>query len=125
VDRSAADNFKFNTETEFRPILGLLASNLNALADKVPSNSKNEEQTASSIQDNHHPAILALLAEEMSVKPEEIYDFELWVSASLAPPTSTLNKSSSRHLYDTQPSVLGGLNNEFIFSPRMDNLLCS
>ena len=84
MDRSAADNFKFNTETEFRPILGLLASNLNAPADKVPSNSKNEEQTASSIQDNHHPAILALLAEEMSVKPEEIYDFELWVSVSLA-----------------------------------------
>jgi aspartyl aminopeptidase len=83
VDRSVADNFKFNTETEFRPILGLLASDLNAPADKVPSN-KNEEQRASSIQDNHHPAILALLAEEMSVKPEEIHDFELWVSVSLA-----------------------------------------
>ena len=84
VDRSAADNFKFNTETEFTPILGLLASNLNARVDKVPSNSKNEEQTASSIQDNHHSALLSLLAEEMSVKPEEIHDFELWVSASLA-----------------------------------------
>lgn len=84
MDRSAADNFKFNRETEFTPILGLLASNLNAPADKVPSNSKNEEQTASSIQDNHHSAILALLAEEMSVKSEEIHDFELWVSASLA-----------------------------------------
>jgi aspartyl aminopeptidase len=76
VDRSASDNFKFNTETEFTPILGLLASNLNAPTDKVQSNDNNEH-AASSIQDNHHPALLALLAEEMNVKPEEIHDFEL------------------------------------------------
>lgn len=73
MDRSSSDNFKFNTETEFTPILGLLASNLNAPTDKVQSNDNN----ASSIQDNHHPALLALLAEEMNVKPEEIHDFEL------------------------------------------------
>ena len=83
MDRSSADNFKFNTETEFTPILGLLASNLNARPEKVQDNS-NDEQTASSIQDNHHTALLSLLAEEMSVKPEEIHDFELWVPASLA-----------------------------------------
>ena len=76
MDRSSSDNFKFNTETEFTPILGLLASNLNAPADKVQNNDNNE-QAASSIQDNHHPALLALLAEEMNVKPEEIHDFEL------------------------------------------------
>jgi aspartyl aminopeptidase len=76
VDRSSSDNFKFNTETEFTPILGLLASNLNAPTDKVQSNDNNE-QAASSIQDNHHPALLALLAEEMNVQPEEIHDFEL------------------------------------------------
>ena len=78
MDRSSSDNFKFNTETEFAPILGLLASNLNAPKDnlKVQCNDNNE-QAASSIQDNHHPALLALLAEEMNVKPEEIHDFEL------------------------------------------------
>jgi len=76
VERSSSDNFKFNTETEFTPILGLLASNLNAPTDKVQSNDNNN-QAASSIQDNHHPALLALLAEEMNVKPEEIHDFEL------------------------------------------------
>jgi len=68
--------------------------------------SPDSHQTASSIQNNHHSVLLSLLAEELNVKPEEIHDFEL-------------------HLYDTQPSVLGGLNNEFIFSPRMDNLVSS
>jgi aspartyl aminopeptidase len=76
VDRSSSDNFKFNTETEFTPILGLLASNLNAPVDKVQSND-NIEHAALSIQDNHHPVLLALLAEEMNVKIEEIHDFEL------------------------------------------------
>jgi len=76
VDRSSSDNFKFNTETEFTPILGLLASNLNAPAGKVQSNDS-DERAASSIQDNHHPALLALLAEDLNVKSEEIHDFEL------------------------------------------------
>lgn len=76
VDRTAADNFKFNTETEFTPILGQLASDLNAPADKARSSGKNE-QAASSIQHNHHPALLSLLAGELNVKPEAIHDFEL------------------------------------------------
>jgi aspartyl aminopeptidase len=76
VDNSVIDNFKFNTETEFTPILGLLASNLNASAREVQGNGK-IEQTASYIHDNHHPALIALLAEDMGVKPEEIHDFEL------------------------------------------------
>jgi len=105
LERGAADNFKFNTETEFTPILGQLASDLNAPKDEVQSGGNNH-QTSSSVQNNHHSALLSLLAEELNVKPDEIHDFEL-------------------HLYDTQPSVLGGLNNEFIFSPRMDNLVSS
>lgn len=78
VDRSSADNFKFNTETEFQPILGLLASNLNE-----PTDSNNNERPVSTIHGNHHPALLSVLAVQLGVKPEEIHDFELWVIASL------------------------------------------
>ncbi|KIM46291.1 hypothetical protein M413DRAFT_441377 [Hebeloma cylindrosporum] len=111
LDRGVNDNFKFNQETEFIPILGLIESRLNSPPsesddgkdDKPPSGGPN---VASSIQENHHSALLSLLAGELSVASEEIHDFEL-------------------SLYDTQPATLGGINNEFIFSPRMDNLVSS
>ncbi|KAG9026967.1 hypothetical protein FS842_004966, partial [Serendipita sp. 407] len=113
LDRSVNDNFKFNQETEFMPILGLsIASQLNSPVKaeiKPESSDQMENQTVGSglnIGVNHHPAILHLLAEELSVKPEEIKDFEL-------------------HLFDTQPSCLGGVNEEFIFSPRLDNQMTS
>ncbi|KAI0677444.1 aspartyl aminopeptidase [Trametes maxima] len=101
LDRGAADSFHFNTETEFVPIAGLVESQLNASPNKSQA-----PKSASSIQDNHHSALLALLADHLSVAPETIHDFEI-------------------HLYDTQPAVLGGLNNEFIFAPRMDNQFSS
>ena len=72
VDRSVDENFKFNQETEFIPILGLIQSQLNS-PPQATSNSGN----ASSIQENHHPELLALLSSELSVSPEEIYDFDL------------------------------------------------
>ncbi|KIJ70193.1 hypothetical protein HYDPIDRAFT_77532 [Hydnomerulius pinastri MD-312] len=100
LDRDVNASFKFNQESEFIPIVGLVESQLNA----EPKSSGNS--SASSIQDNHHPALLSVLAGELSVAPEEIHDFEL-------------------HLYDTQPSVIGGVNNEFIFSPRLDNQFSS
>lgn len=73
VDRNVNESFSFNQETQFVPILGLMDAQLN---ETKPTDSK---KSASSIQDNHHPALLALLAEELSVAPEEIHDFELLV----------------------------------------------
>ncbi|KAI0832524.1 aspartyl aminopeptidase [Trametes gibbosa] len=102
LDRGSSDNFQFNTETEFIPILSQVESQFNT----PPSGKSESPRNASSIQGNHHPALLSLLAEHLSVAPETIHDFEL-------------------HLYDVQPSVLGGLNSEFVFSPRMDNQFSS
>nr|GAT54037.1 predicted protein [Mycena chlorophos] len=92
LNRGVNDNFKLNLETEYVPILGQVAAQLN---ETPPSNPTNAQQ-------NHHPALIALLADELSIAPETIHDFEL-------------------SLYDVQPPTVGGLNNEFIFSPRMDN----
>ncbi|KAJ7068169.1 aspartyl aminopeptidase [Mycena amicta] len=100
LDRNVNESFKFNQETEFVPILGQISAQLNE------ESKASGERKASSVQENHHPALISLLADELSVAPEHILDFEL-------------------SLFDTQPSVLGGLNNEFIFSPRMDNLYSS
>ncbi|KAG6918918.1 hypothetical protein DXG01_010573 [Tephrocybe rancida] len=106
LDRNINDSFKFNQETEFVPILGLLESQLNATQDKNDAGKSDTQQKASSIQANHHSELLSLLAGELSIVPEEIHDFEL-------------------SLFDTQPAALGGLNSEFIFSSRMDNLVSS
>lgn len=72
VDRNVNDSFKFNQETEFVPILGQIADKLNG------DDSRKQTTLASSIQENHHPALLSVLAEELSVSPEEIHDFELY-----------------------------------------------
>lgn len=77
MDRGVNDNLKFNQETEFVPILGLVANQLNASSGSESKNSS--KVSASSNQENHLPALLSVLAEELSVVPEEIHDFELYV----------------------------------------------
>jgi len=54
----------------------------------------------------HQALLLKLLADELKVEPSQIHDFELSVC-------------------DTQPACVGGALNEFIFSPRLDNLMMS
>lgn len=77
VDRGSGTTFKFNEETEFVPIIGLIENQLNTAAKG------SDNYHASSIQENHHPALLSVLANELSVSPEEIHDFEVYVSVIL------------------------------------------
>lgn len=84
VDRSVNEAFKFNQETEFIPILGLMENSLNATQKPDSDSEENKDKppkatsrVASSIQENHHPALLSLLAQELSIAPVEIHDFEL------------------------------------------------
>uniref|UniRef100_A0A3P8TX32 Aspartyl aminopeptidase n=1 Tax=Amphiprion percula TaxID=161767 RepID=A0A3P8TX32_AMPPE len=51
----------------------------------------------------HHPALVKVLCSELGVEPEALLDFELCLT-------------------DTQPAALGGVYEEFIYSPRLDNL---
>ena len=77
------DSFKFNLETEFVPILGLVASQLNVTSDgsKAAAEDAKSDQVShgSRIQTNHHSALLSLLANELKVQSDDIHDFELYV----------------------------------------------
>ena len=79
MDRSVNENFKFNQETEFIPILGLIESQLNKPLPTSDSDDDKDDKikVTSSIQENHHPELLALLSDELSVSPEDIQDFDL------------------------------------------------
>jgi aspartyl aminopeptidase len=99
LDRTQNDAFKFNRETEFRPITGLVERTLNTPAS-TPSSTEDE---TSPLATRHHSELMSLLSNELSEPIGQIKDFELV-------------------LYDTQPPTLGGLNDEFIFAPRLDNL---
>ncbi|KAJ3129935.1 hypothetical protein HK101_005165, partial [Irineochytrium annulatum] len=105
LDRNVnAEGFKFNTESHLEPVLALSAKMLNGEEKEEKKEDKKDAAAASNIK--HHPAFLNLLADEIGVQSADIGDFELC-------------------LFDTQPSAIGGLNNEFIFSPRIDNLMSS
>ncbi|KAF2500901.1 peptidase M18, aminopeptidase I [Lophium mytilinum] len=105
------ENFQFNKETQLYPIAGLVAAELNrqGKTGDEKEEPKSEDGPFEPLQtptERHHPFIVEIVAEEAGVKPADILDFELV-------------------LYDTQKSVIGGLNNELIFSARLDNLVMS
>jgi len=58
------------------------------------------------ISERHHPRLLELLAKDQDFAAEDIVDFELC-------------------MYDTHAATLGGPEEEFVFAPRLDNLLMS
>ena len=109
------ENFPFNKETQLFPIAGLVSAELNRQGktgeeskDKAEEK-KNDDGQFEPLQtptDRHHSYIIEIIAEEAGVEPSEVMDFEIV-------------------LYDTQKSVIGGLNNELIFSARLDNLMMS
>jgi aspartyl aminopeptidase len=92
-------------DQELVPVLALKTSVEAALKEYGLGNEVQGRQ-------DHHPALLQLISEYLSdqegqkITPTQIVDFDL-------------------ALYDTQPSTLGGLNGEFIFSGRLDNLFSS
>jgi aspartyl aminopeptidase len=109
LDRTQNDAFKFNRETEFRPIAGLVETMLNTPASTPDTTKDGDESTP--IGTRHHSELLSLLSDHISESDEGIKDFEI--------------KDFELVLCDTQPPTLGGMNDEFIFAPRLDNLCMS
>ncbi|GLC36510.1 hypothetical protein PLESTB_000156400 [Pleodorina starrii] len=105
-----SEGFKINAQNHLAP---LLATNTKAKAvapqPAAASAAKPADagaDAAAPAPERHHPLLLSLLADQLRCSPDEIVDLEL-------------------HLCDTQPSVIGGACNEFIFSGRLDNLAMS
>lgn len=101
------ETFTFNKETQLFPIAGLAAAELNNTPAEVPAEVPDGDfKPLANMTDRHHPAIIGRIAVAAGVSAQDVLDFEMI-------------------LYDTQPSVLGGINDELIFSGRLDNLTMS
>ncbi|RPB16257.1 peptidase M18, aminopeptidase I [Morchella conica CCBAS932] len=104
------ETFTFNKETQLFPIAGLAAAELNKTAadnsSAEKSGSDGDFKPLALMTDRHHPMIIDRIAKAAGVNAEDVLDFEMI-------------------LYDTQESVLGGINDELIFSQRLDNLTMS
>merc|ERR1711962_297580 len=101
LNRGVNDGFGPNKETEMVPVLAQQATyELNKPADV-----KNEIGDGTSIKGKHHPLFLQLLEEDLKTKAENILDVELCIA-------------------DHQEGQFGGIYNEYIFAPRLDNLCC-
>ncbi|KAF7196027.1 Aspartyl aminopeptidase [Pseudocercospora fuligena] len=101
----------YNKETQLFPVLGLVTAELNRQGKSAEEIKKEEAekqksagfQPLKSTVQRHHPYLVELIAKEAGCEAEHVEDFELV-------------------LYDTQPACLGGINEEFIYSARLDNL---
>lgn len=99
LDRTVnKDGFKPNLETQLIPLLA-------TRHEDVSAEHKGKNADLSS-KDGHHPLLMQILSDEVGCKIDDIASIEL-------------------NVCDTQPSCLGGGNNEFIFSGRLDNLASS
>ncbi|KAI9729258.1 MAG: hypothetical protein M1835_003641, partial [Candelina submexicana] len=93
------------------PIAGLAAAELNRKGRNQgsPTNGVKDEDADVNLHpfkllaERHHPCVVELIANEAGVKPADLVDFEMV-------------------LYDTQGACIGGINDELIFSARLDNL---
>lgn len=108
------ETFAFNKESQLFPIVGLAAADLNRQGKGSAVDAKDDSKEDLSgpkdplkaLSERHHPYVVELMGKEAGVDPSDIVDFEML-------------------LYDTQESCIGGLNDELIFSARLDNLMMS
>lgn len=90
--------FAVNKENHTAPII---ATKANENAKDALEKEANEQ--LNKWQESQEPLLLKAIAEKLNIRVDEIVDFEL-------------------NLYDTQAASLGGIQKEFLYSARLDNL---
>ncbi|XP_063068715.1 aspartyl aminopeptidase [Engraulis encrasicolus] len=99
LQRDINDSFGPNKENHLVPFLAT------AVQEELETGctSTGDASNAASFCEKHHPALVRMLCGELGVEADAVLDFELCLA-------------------DTQPGAIGGVYDEFIFSPRLDNL---
>lgn len=104
------ETFSFNKEKQLFPIAGLVSAELNRTGEIEGRATKDADSKSfnplQGPEERHHPYMIELIAKEAEVNPASVIDFELL-------------------LYDIQKACIGGMNEELIFSARLDNLCMS
>ncbi|XP_076093423.1 aspartyl aminopeptidase-like isoform X2 [Mytilus galloprovincialis] len=99
--RDHNEKFGPNKESQVCPVLATTVQ-LELQGSKQEEDKKPESHEKQC--DKHQPALVKLICDELKISPDQMMDFELCVA-------------------DTQPAAIGGALDEFIFAPRLDNLL--
>ena len=89
-------SFKVNKEEHLQPIFAQVVK------DTLESPADKKLKTKTAWEEGHDPILLSMIASALDIPTSSIADFEL-------------------SLYDTQPASLGGANDEFLYSARLDN----
>mmetsp|Transcript_13212 Transcript_13212/g.27700 ORF Transcript_13212/g.27700 Transcript_13212/m.27700 type:complete len:335 (-) Transcript_13212:399-1403(-) len=103
--------FSVNKENHTAPIIAIkngddggIGSQSNKTAGKVLEQEASDQiNSLSKWQESQEPLLLQAIADKLDTTVDSIVDFEL-------------------SLYDTQAATLGGINKEFLYSARLDNL---
>ena len=94
--------FKYNKEEHLQPVLaGEVKSALTGEKRSSPDDASDASDADQWVA-GHEPMLMQAVAEELKIDVKQIVDFELMC-------------------YDTQDAALGGMNNEFLYSARLDN----
>jgi len=112
LQRDLNDKFSINKETHTLPIMGTeefekqlnKATNEGEENDLSSSEKENEKDGIFERESSkHHSALVSVICNELKCNANQLFDMELVLA-------------------DTQPAAIGGIHDEFIFAPRLDNL---
>jgi len=99
LDRTTNEKFSPNKETHLCPVLATVA-----MEELSKSAADTESPSPIGQAAKHHPILVKLICDQLGVAADQLMDFELCLA-------------------DAAPAVIGGAFEEFIFSPRLDNLV--